>query len=185
VNPLKEGTWIYGKCIKNLIYHDALPPIHVRRSIRINRITNRVCHKCEGKTNTQCSKTSSRVYHIWHRHPEIPNKWLCGKCYANRLFEPRRKFKTKEERYKYISKLFSGNGNPMYGNHTLNLGRVYTKERNKKVSSAVKEWAKTHREHYYRIGVLGALKARSLGLSGKPTTSIKYHTSHNAGTVWV
>jgi hypothetical protein len=73
----------------------------------------------------------------------------------------------------------------MYGNHTLNLGRVYTKERNKKVSSAVKEWAKTHREHYYRIGVLGALKARSLGLSGKPTTSIKYHTSHNAGTVWV
>ena len=41
--------------------------------------------------------------------------------------------------------------------------------RNKKVSEAVKKWAKTHREHYHKMGVLGALKARKLGLSGIPT----------------
>jgi DNA mismatch endonuclease (patch repair protein) len=57
----------------------------------------------------------------------------------------------------------------MYGNHTLNLGRVYTPERNRRVSEKVMKWAKTHREHYYKIGILGALKARSLGLSGTPT----------------
>jgi DNA mismatch endonuclease, patch repair protein len=57
----------------------------------------------------------------------------------------------------------------MYGNHTLNLGRVYTPERNRRVSEAAKKWAKTHREHYYKIGILGALKSRSLGLSGTPT----------------
>jgi hypothetical protein len=68
--------------------------------------------------------------------------------------------KTRDERYQYVSKLFSGAGNPMYGNHTLNPGRVYTKERNKKVSNAVKEWAKTHREHYYRIGVLGGFESK-------------------------
>jgi DNA mismatch endonuclease, patch repair protein len=92
------------------------------------------------------------------------------KCYANWLFEPKRKFKTRDEHYQYISKLFSSTGNPMYGNHTLNLGRVYTKERNKKVSNAVKEWAKTHREHYYKIGILGAMKARKMGLYGISTS---------------
>jgi hypothetical protein len=29
-----------------------------------------------------------------------------------------------------------------------------------RVSDGVKEWAKTHPEHYYRIGILGALKAK-------------------------
>jgi DNA mismatch endonuclease (patch repair protein) len=96
-------------------------------------------------------------------------KWLCGKCFANLYFESKRKFKTKEERYQYISELFSGEGNPMYGNHTLNLGRKYTEERNRKVSLAVREWARLHPEHYYKIGILGALKARELGLSGTPT----------------
>ena len=52
----------------------------------------------------------------------------------------------------------------MYGNHTLNLGRVYTPDRNRRVSEAVKKWAKLHPEHYSRIGVLGALKARKMGL---------------------
>jgi len=87
------------------------------------RIVKRVCRKCGGKTTTQKSKTSPNDYHIWHRHAEVLSKWLCGRCYANWLFDPRRRFKTKEERYQYISKLFSGAGNPQYGNHTLNVGR--------------------------------------------------------------
>jgi len=102
-------------------------------------------------------------------HPTIVGEWLCGKCYANYVNEPKKKFKTKEERYRYMSKINSGKGNAMYGNHTLNLGRVYTDERNKKVSEAVKKWAKEHPEHYYKIGILGAIKARELGLSGTPT----------------
>jgi DNA mismatch endonuclease (patch repair protein) len=165
-NPYKEDSCICGKCYRHLLYRKALPPIHIRKANRIARIAKRVCFKCGGKTITQQSKNSSSTYYIWHRHPEIANKWLCGKCYANWLFEPKRKFKTKEERYQYIGKIFSGTGNPMYGNHTLNLGRVYTPERNRRVSEAVKKWAKTHPEHYYNMGVLGAMKARKLGLSG-------------------
>ena len=168
-NPYKENTWLCGKCYRNLVYHKALPPIQVRKSIRMDKIAKRVCHKCGGKTTTQKSKTSPNDYHIWHRHPEVLSKWLCGRCYANWLFEPRRRFETKEERYQYISKLFTGTGNPQYGNHTLNLGRVYTEERNRRVSKAVKKWAKVHPEHYYRMGILGAMKARKLGLSGLPT----------------
>jgi hypothetical protein len=65
------------------------------------------------------------------------------------------------------------------------------------VSEAVKEWAKIHREHYYKIGVLGALKARKLGLSGIPTGleikmekalrkyKIRYYTYHNKSMAWV
>jgi DNA mismatch endonuclease, patch repair protein len=168
-NPFKENTLICGKCYKNLLYHKALPPIHVRRSIRVDRIAKRVCHNCGGKTTTQKSKTSPRHYHIWHRHPTVIGKWLCGKCHANWINEPKKKFKTKEERYQYLSELFTGTGNPQYGNHTLNIGRVYTEERNRRVSEAVKEWAKTHREHYRKIGVLGALKARKMGLYRIPT----------------
>ena len=122
------------------------------------RIAKRVCHKCGGKTYTQKSNVSADRYNIWHKHPEVLNKWLCGKCYANWLFEPKRKFKTREERYHHISKLFSGTGNPQYGNHTLNLGRVYTEERNKKVSEGLKKWAQTHKDHYYKMGILGALR---------------------------
>lgn len=168
-NPFKEDSQICGKCYRNLLYHKALPPIHVRRSIRMDRIAKRVCYNCGGKTNTQVSKTTSSNYQIWHRHPTITGKWLCGKCYANWLFEPKRKFKTKEARYQYLGKLFSGTGNPMYGNHTLNLGRVYAEERNRKVSEAVKKWAKSNPEHYKRIGSLGAQKARKLGLYGVST----------------
>jgi hypothetical protein len=93
-NPFKEDSLICGRCYRNLLYHKALPPSHVRRGIRIARIAKRTCHKCGGKTTTQKSKTTSNDYHIWHRHPEILNKWLCGRCYANWLFEPKRKFKT-------------------------------------------------------------------------------------------
>jgi DNA mismatch endonuclease (patch repair protein) len=168
-NPFKENTLICGKCYRNLLYRKALPPIHVRRKIRKDRIAKRICYKCGGKTNTQESKTTSHDYQIWHRHPTISGEWLCARCHSNRINEPKKKFKTKEECYKYISKLFSGTGNPMYGNHTLNLGRVYTEERNRRVAEAVKKWAETHQEHYRKIGVLGALKARKLGLFGLPT----------------
>jgi DNA mismatch endonuclease, patch repair protein len=169
-NPFKEDSSLCGRCYRHLLYQKALPPIHVRRSIHIARIAKRTCHKCGGKTTTQKSKATSNDYHIWHRHPEILNKWLCGRCYANWLFEPKRKFKTKEEINQYMSKLFSGTGNPQYGNHTLNVGRVYTEERNKKVSEGMSSYAKLHPERYYKMGVLGALKARKLGLSGIPTS---------------
>ena len=104
-NPFKEDSWICGRCYRHLLYRKALPPSHIRRGIRIVRIEKRVCHKCGGKTTTQKSKTSLNDYHMWHRHSEVSSKWLCGRCYANWLFEPRRRFKTKEERYQYISKL--------------------------------------------------------------------------------
>jgi DNA mismatch endonuclease, patch repair protein len=169
INPFKEGTWICGKCYRNLLYHNALPPIHVRRSIQMSRISKRICYKCGSKTLTQKSKKSSHLYEIWHKHPKVKGKWLCARCYANLYFEPKRKFKTKNERYQYISELFTGEGNPMYGNHTLNLGRKYTEERNRRVSERVREWARLHPEHYFRIGILGALKARELGLNGIPT----------------
>jgi hypothetical protein len=168
-NPFKEDSSICGRCYRNHLYHKALPPSHARRSIRIDRIAKRVCHKCDGKTSTQKNVSTSYDYHNWHRHPTINGKWLCARCHSNRINEPKKKFKTKEERYQYISKLFSATGNPQYGNHTLNVGRVYTEERNRRVSEAVKKWAKLHPEHYSRIGVLGALKARKMGLSGLPT----------------
>ena len=66
-----------------------------------------------------------------------------------------------------MSKIFSGDGNPMFDVHLF--GRTYTPERNQKVSQALKKWAKLHPEHYVRIGIMGALKARELGLSGLPT----------------
>jgi hypothetical protein len=56
-NPFKEDSWICRRCYRNLLYHKAFPSIRVRRSIRIDRIAKRVCHKCGGKTNTQKSKT--------------------------------------------------------------------------------------------------------------------------------
>ncbi|HEY7569887.1 MAG TPA: DUF559 domain-containing protein [Nitrososphaeraceae archaeon] len=163
-NPFKEYTWICGKCIKNLAYHDMLPAKHVRRSIRIDTIRKRRCYKCGGSTNTQKSKTSSYRYHVWHRHPEMLGEWLCDKCYTNLLFEPKRKFETNKERYEYISKLFSGQGNPMYGDHTTNLGRIYTSERNKKVAAASRKWIAEHPDEHRKKAVKGALQASKLGL---------------------
>jgi very-short-patch-repair endonuclease len=168
-NPFKEDSWICGRCYRNLLYHKVLPPSQVRRRIRIARIAKRVCHRCGGKTSTQKSVSTSYNYHNWHRHLTISGKWVCAKCHSNRINEPKKRFKTKEERYQYMSDKFSGPGNPMYGNHTLNLGRVYTPDRNRKVSEAVKKWAKLHPEHYQKIGVLGALKARKMGLYHIPT----------------
>jgi len=56
-NPYKEDTWICGKCYRNLLYHNALPPIHVRRSIRMDRVAKRICFKYGDKTIAQKSKT--------------------------------------------------------------------------------------------------------------------------------
>ena len=82
-------------------------------------------------------------------------------------YAPKKKFQTKKERYKYLSQLFSGDGNPMHGVHMF--GRTYTAERNKKVSEAVTIWAASHPEHYKEMGIKGALKAREKGLGGLPT----------------
>jgi hypothetical protein len=38
------------------------------------------------------------------------------------------------------------------------------------VSEGVKKWAKAHPEHYYKMGVLGALKSRKMGLYGIATS---------------
>jgi DNA mismatch endonuclease (patch repair protein) len=61
----------------------------------------------------------------------------------------------------------------MYDVH-INIGRTYTPERNQKVSQAVKIWAAEHPEHYQRMGTMGALAARQLGLFGLPTRLEKY-----------
>jgi hypothetical protein len=90
--------------------------------------------------DTNIGKSS---YHIWHRNLDIPGTWLCAGCYASRYFAPKKKFKTKQEQYMGLSKLFSGKGNPMYDVH-INIGRTHTPERNKKVSQAVKKWADKH-----------------------------------------
>jgi hypothetical protein len=81
---------------------------------------------------------------IWTSNPEIKDAWLCAKCYARGYYAPKKKFKTKEERYEYMSKLFRGDGNIMYDVHFF--GRTYTPERNEKVSQAVKKWASLHPE---------------------------------------
>jgi hypothetical protein len=62
--------------------------------------------------------------------------------------------------YKYLSQLFSGKGNPMYGVHMF--GRTYTRERNERVSQAVKKWARLHPECYIKIGIKGALGLKSV-----------------------
>lgn len=116
-NPNKENTWICGKCYRNFLYRKALPPIHIRRSIRIDRIAKRDCYECGGKTTTQKSTSSTYDSHIWHRHPIVIGKWLCGRCYIKRVNEPKKKFKTKDERFKYLSNLFTGTGNPFFGKH--------------------------------------------------------------------
>lgn len=56
----------------------------------------------------------------------------------------------------------------MYDKH-INIGRTYTDYRNRRVAEAVKKWAAKHPEHYYRMGTLGAVKTRELGLNGIPT----------------
>jgi len=68
---------------------------------------------------------------------------------------------------RYLSELFSGDGNPMYGVHIF--GRTYTAEGNEKVSEAVTIWAASHPGHYKEMGIRGALKAREKGLLGLPT----------------
>lgn len=114
-NPFKDDSWICGRCYRNLLYHKALPPIHVRRSIRTERVAKRVCFKCGGKTTTQQNKISLTISQIWHRHPEVPSEWLCGKCYAYYVNESKKKYKTKEEQYSHLSELFTGVGNPFFG----------------------------------------------------------------------
>lgn len=43
--------------------------------------------------------------------------WLCSTCYASRHYAPKKKFKTKDELYNYLSTKFSGDGNPFFGKH--------------------------------------------------------------------
>jgi len=159
-HPYVEDGWLCGKCIKKRKYHNNFPTKSESRDIRKQKMNNRKC--------SDCKKGALAIQLPWHHHPEIEIAWLCATCYQRRYFEPKRKFRTREEQYEYLSKLFSGTGNPMYDVH-INIGRTYTAERNKKVSEAVKKYACEHPEHYKRMGIKGALTARRLGLSGLPT----------------
>ncbi|MGA9845740.1 MAG: DUF559 domain-containing protein [Nitrososphaeraceae archaeon] len=49
-------------------------------------------------------------------------------------------------------------------NHTINLGRTYTPERNKKVAAASKRWIAEHPDEHRKKAVKGALRASKLGL---------------------
>lgn len=52
----------------------------------------------------------------------------------------------------------------MYGNHTINLGRTYTPERNQKVAAASRKWIAEHPDEHRKKAVKGALQASKLGL---------------------
>jgi DNA mismatch endonuclease, patch repair protein len=164
-NPYEADTWLCGKCYKFGQSHGEIPAKDLLTKLRNQRLNKRICYECKGKTQIQYVRNSS--YHIWHHHPAIKDAWLCAKCYANRYYAPKKKFNTKEERYKYLSELFSGDGNPMYGVHIM--GRTYTAERKKKVSEAVTMWAASHPHHYKEMVIRGAMKAREKGLRGLPT----------------
>lgn len=126
-NPCREDTWLCGKCFKNLGYHNRFPTKEELVELRNQRMSKRVCSDCNGTTMIQNVGKSS--YHIWHRNTDIRGTWLCARCYATRYYAPKKKFKTKQQQYEYLSKLFSGKGNPMFGDHIINLGRnIHLKE---------------------------------------------------------
>jgi DNA mismatch endonuclease (patch repair protein) len=160
-----EDAWRCGKCERNQSYHNNLPTKEQSEEIRKKRNDKRVCEDCK--------KPTSDIQLPWHHHTDKDGAWLCATCHQRRYYVPKKKFKTKEEQYAYLGKLFSGKGNPMYDVH-INIGRTYTPERNQKVSQAVKIWAAEHPEHYQRMGTMGALAARQLGLFGLPTKLEKY-----------
>jgi hypothetical protein len=163
-NPYKEDSSICGRCYRHLLYQKALPPIHMRRSIRIARIAKRVCHKCGGKTSTQKSKSTSHDYSNWHRQPILPDKWLCAKCHTNRINESKKKFKSKKERNKHLSRLFTGTGNPFFGKyHSIETKKLIS---SKKVGRLLPE--------HVRLRMIGrSVKANtrkkiSLKMKGRP-----------------
>jgi DNA mismatch endonuclease, patch repair protein len=176
-HPFIEGAMRCAKCERNRSYHNDLPTKEDSKEIRKKRRDKRVCDECR--------KATCDIQLPWHHHPDKPGVWLCATCYQRRYYAPKKKFKTRKEQYEYVSRLFSGEGNPMYGDHTTNLGRTYTDERNKKVSEAVKKWAAKNPDHYSRIGIKGALKVRMMGLRGLPTgpekimeNALKKHKIH-------
>lgn len=175
-NPYKEDSSICGRCYRHLLYQKALPPIHLRRSIRIVRIANRVCHKCGGKTSTQKSESTSHNYSNWHRHPTIPGKWLCAKCHTNRINESKKKFKSKEERYKHLSGLFTGVGNPFFGKqHSIETKKLIS---SKKVGRPLPE--------HVRLRMIGrpikadTRKKISIKMKGRPSPMKGRHHSNES-----
>jgi hypothetical protein len=129
-NPGREDTWLCGKCNKYLRYQGIIPSKKKLTLLREQRLQQRTCFKCGGKTWVR--KVGTASYHTWHRNANHPGTWLCATCYARKTFAPKKKSKTKKQQYQYLATLFSGSGNPMYNVHLL--GRIYTAERNRKVS---------------------------------------------------
>jgi hypothetical protein len=85
----------------------------------IQRNNQRICDDCK--------KASPDAQLPWHRHPDKIDAWLCSTCYARRYYAAKKKFKTREEQYKYLSIKFSGSSNPFFG-------KRHTDETKRKIS---------------------------------------------------
>jgi hypothetical protein len=118
-DPYSEGSLICGRCFKRLKRHNYFPPEYDLKEIRQSRINQRFCYDCK--------KTSPNVQLPWHRHADETGTWLCSTCYARRHYAPKKKFKTREEQYEYLSIKFSGGSNPFFG-------KRHTDETKRKIS---------------------------------------------------
>jgi hypothetical protein len=105
-NPFKNEGYLCGRCYGYLYHSNLLPPKDQRRLAREERINKRICVDCRGTTTHIQGK-----YRIWHKHSQKDNTWLCAKCYAKRVYELKKKYKTKQERYENLSRMMSENGN--------------------------------------------------------------------------
>jgi hypothetical protein len=79
-------------------------------------------HRRSDKTGT-----SPNIQLPWHRRSDKTGAWLCSTCYARWYYAPKKKFKTSEEQYKYLSIKFSGSSNPFFG-------KRHTDETKRKIS---------------------------------------------------
>jgi ribosomal protein L40E len=92
-NPFKNEGHLCRRCYAYLYHSNLLPTKDQRRLAREERINKRICVDCGSKTTHIQGK-----YRIWHKHSQKDDTWLCAKCYAKRVYEVKKKYKTKQER---------------------------------------------------------------------------------------